>query len=111
MFQTLFQALTRWLGAEAEKATERAITEGVQRGARNALLKLTGGAVDPADVLGLTITAEPPERIEAGDPAPLTAADLRGLRKDDLVTLAKERGIEIPDGATVAELREWLTAE
>lgn len=108
MLAKLITYLAQWVGNEAERQTEAAITAGVQRGARNALLKLTGGAVDPGDVLGLTLTAEPPERIEAGDPAPLTAADLKGLLKADLLALAAERGHDVPEETTVAELREML---
>lgn len=110
MLTKLIDYLATWLGTAAEQATERAITAGVQRGARNALLKLTGGAIDPADVLGLTITAEAPERLEAAAPAPLTAADLKGLLKADLVALATERGHDVPEETTVAELREVLLA-
>jgi hypothetical protein len=115
MITKLIETLTDWMRGQFAAATERAITEGVQQGTRSALLKLTGGQVDPQQLL--TVDAEPAERIEAAAPfppavlPPLAPADLRGLKRDAIVRLAIERDLipaEEADRWTVTELREML---
>jgi hypothetical protein len=50
--------------------------------------------------------------IVAGEiPAEDEGPNLAGMKKAELKALAEEKSIEVADGATVAELREALTAE
>ena len=44
------------------------------------------------------------------EPAPGEAFDLDGLTRDELVALARERGIQHPANATKAEIAAALTA-
>lgn len=109
----MFQRLRIWLTGQsglreatreaAREATREGLTEGFRLGVDDFIGDLTA------------ITASEPTMIEAetnGQTATaprLTAAELRGKRKAELIDLAAENGIDADDSWTVAELRDALT--
>ena len=110
------------------EATREGLTEGFRLGVGDFLDRITGpAAVDvearntgtghAANGQQVRVNGHKPpgtgtdDRIVIDPPKPIPAAELRGKRKPELLTLAEQRGIETDDSWTVPELREALTAE
>lgn len=108
----MFQRLRLWLIGSSElkeatrdaarEATREGLTEGFRLGVEDFIDQVTGNL--PTE----------PKVIEANSNSkhePLTAAELRGMRKADLLELAIDRGIDASEDWTVAQLKDELTAE
>ncbi len=54
--------------------------------------------------------SRPGEAANSESQAPAEPDDLDSMKKADLLALAEERGVELPDGAKVAEIRAALRA-
>ncbi len=103
----MFQRLRLWLVGQsglkqatreaAREATREGLLEGIQLGLEDALESLA------------TLTGPPVETIETTTPIP-SAAELKGMRKAELLDVAATQGIDADESMTVADLRERLSA-
>lgn len=111
----MFERLKIWfLGSSGLKeatreATRQAVrdgfTEGLRLGLEDALTSLESNTAQNGSVVHI----DQPKDGHGKHNEPLTAAELRTMRKADLLALAEERGIDAEDSWTVAELRENLS--
>lgn len=98
----MFHRIKTWLsnGAGLREATRDAAREATREG-------LTEGfRLGVEDFIQSVSIHTEPVTIEVSKP--LTAADLKGKRKADLLELASERGLNADESWTVAELTEEL---
>lgn len=104
MFARLISTLSRWIGQETEQAIYTSIKAGAQRGAHRAFLELTEGQVDAADHLDTDHSAQP-DHLEREPSNPLTRTEVHNMKRDDLIKLVNERGLDIDLGQSVKEIK------
>lgn len=115
----MFERIKIWLlGSSGLKeatreATRQAVrdgfTEGLRLGLEDALTSLES-STSPQNGTVVHIDQVGEQSANSVHTEPITAAELRGMRKADLLELAEERGLTVDDSSTVAELREKLSA-
>lgn len=106
----MFERLKLWLIGDsglrqatreaAREATREGLAEGFRLGVEDFIAGINGPRPEPQ-----TIEVRSNGN---GRHHPLTAAELRGLRKADLLELAEERGLKVDESWTVNQLRDEL---
>jgi len=89
----------------AREATREGLLDGIRLGIEDAMSELNGLVEAPKPI---EIAQTNGHEIRPREP--ITASEMRGMRKADLLTLADDRGINVDDSMTVADLRELLIA-
>ncbi len=99
----MFERLKLWLVGSSglKQATREGLLEGIRLGMEDALDRLTEASSPEVEMVAI--------EAKAHSEPPTTLADIRGMKKAELIDLALSRGIAADEGWTVAELRTQLT--